>query len=693
MSTTRLGKHPILSVDGEATVPFYWQGQRLYARPGEMISSALFASGHHVFGHHPRDDTALGIFCANGQCAQCAVVADGVPVKSCMVSVRPEMVVGPCEGFPSLPALRGEAQIGETSLTRAQVLVIGAGPAGLAAAIELGKLGLEVLVVDDKDRPGGKLVLQTHKFFGSIEDTRAGKRGIDIATELAAEMAELQTVGLWLNATAVGVFSDGRVGVVKEDVYHLVQPEAVLVCAGAREKQIPFPGHAIPGVYGAGAFQTLLNRDLVAPCARLFVLGGGNVGLIAAYHAVQADLEVVGLAEGMPQVGGYEVHADKIRRLGVPIYCSHTVVAAHGDEHVDAVTIAEVDSGFRPIAGTEKTFAVDTVLVAVGLAPLDDFYHQAKAFGMKVRSAGDAEEIAEASAATFGGRIAALELAADMGLDVPEVPPAWKQKLEVLKARPGVLQRRAEVAPAEDVYPVLRCHQEIPCNPCSTVCPVSAIEMQGDPILGAPVYVGPSCTACTRCVSICPGLAVTIVDNRRDAEHPVVTVPFELNRDHIAKGDHVLCTGDGGEALGHFEVLSVVSPRTADRCTLVRIRATRETAHRFAGIRIQTPEALLPIEPVPIRETPDDVIVCRCEHVSAREIREAIRSGVRDMNEMKAKLRVCMGACCGKNCPDHIAKLFRDEGVEPEEITRNTIRPLFVEVPFGVFAAGTGEEA
>ena len=142
-----------------------------------------------------------------------------------------------------------------------------------------------------------------------------------------------------------------------------------------------------------------------------------------------------------------------------------------------------------------------------------------------------------------------------------------------------------------------------------------------------------------------------------------------------------------------FEVLSVVSPRTADRCTLVRIRATRETAHRIAGIRIQTPEALLPIEPVPIRETPDDVIVCRCEHVSAREIREAIRSGVRDMNEMKAKLRVCMGACCGKNCPDHIAKLFRDEGVEPEEITRNTIRPLFVEVPFGVFAAGTGEEA
>ncbi|MEN8152010.1 MAG: FAD-dependent oxidoreductase, partial [Planctomycetota bacterium] len=429
----RVDEHPILpTADGdEPRVPFYWNGDRLSARPGEMISSALFAAGIHTFGHHPRDGQPLGIFCANGQCAQCTVVANGVAVKSCMVPVADNMVVESCDRAPTLPVIEEEPVLGETKVVKAGVLIVGAGPAGLAAAIELGKLGVEVLVIDDKDRPGGKLVLQTHKFFGSIEDTQAGTRGIDIADNLAAEMAEQETVSLWLMSTAVGVFSDGKVGVVKDDTYHLIEPEALLIATGARERQIPFPGHTLPGVYGAGAFQTLLNRDLVKPCRRLFILGGGNVGLIAAYHALQADIEVVGLAEAMPRVGGYKVHEDKIKRIGVPVYLRHTVLQAHGEDHVEAVTIAEVDKDFTPIEGTEQTFDVDTLLVAVGLAPLDDFHHQALAFGIPSYMAGDAAEIAEASAATFGGKIEALKMAKDLGLDVPEVPLDWYDKLEV----------------------------------------------------------------------------------------------------------------------------------------------------------------------------------------------------------------------------------------------------------------------
>jgi NADPH-dependent 2,4-dienoyl-CoA reductase/sulfur reductase-like enzyme/Fe-S-cluster-containing hydrogenase component 2/bacterioferritin-associated ferredoxin len=692
MNEQRVEKHPILPPAGTpAEVPFYWNGERLLARPGEVISSALFAAGIHVFGHHPRDGAPLGIFCANGQCAQCTVIANGVAVKSCMVPVTKDMVVESCDRAPKLPVLTDAPEIGETMTLDTSVLVIGAGPAGLSAAIEFGKLGVRTLVVDDKDRPGGKLVLQTHKFFGSVSDTRAGTRGIDIATELAAEMAALPSVTLWLEATAIGVFSDGRVGIVRKGSYHLVDPDALLVAAGAREKQLPFPGHTLPGVYGAGAFQTLLNRDLVRPCRRLFILGGGNVGLIAAYHALQADLTVVGLAEALPAVGGYEVHADKIRRLGVPIFTSHTVLAAHGTGHVEKVTIAEVDREFKVVPGTEKTFEVDTLLVAVGLSSLNEFAREAEAFGMKVEAAGDAAEIAEASAATFGGRIAALKLAKKLGLPVADVPTEWEEKLDVLKARPGAPSPHACAPPDLAVYPVIRCTQEIPCNPCSTVCTKHAIDLDGDPILGLPRFTGPECSGCAKCVAICPGLAITMVDSRKDPENPIVTIPFELPAEHVAKGTLVLATGAHGEPLGLFPVVDVKNRKAADRCLLVQVRAPKATAPLIAGIRVQDPAEMKPLEEALAGEPADDVVICRCEHVKAFDIRKAVREGTRDLNEMKAKLRVCMGACCGKNCPELIAKIFKAEGVDPGKTTPNTRRPLFVEVPFGVFAGGSKE--
>jgi sarcosine oxidase subunit alpha len=691
MSERRVVEHPVLPPPtDEPTVPFTWQGRRLLARPGEMISSALFAAGVHSFGHHPRDGAPQGIFCANGQCAQCTVIADGVAVKSCMVPVAEGMVVEPCEGQPGLPMLEAEPIIGETPLHRVQVLVIGAGPAGLSAAVELARRGVRVLVVDDKDRPGGKLVLQTHKFFGSIEDTRAGTRGTDLARGLAADLEAQPTAELWLEATAVGVFSDKRVGVVQRGAYHIIEPELLLVATGAREKQIPFPGHTLPGVYGAGAFQTLLNRDLVRPCERLFVLGGGNVGLIAAYHAMQAGIEVVGLVEAMSEVGGYRVHADKIRRLGVPVWLSHTVVAAHGDEHVEAVTIAGVDRRFQVLPGTERTFAVDTLLVAVGLSPLDEMVAQAQAFGLPVLSAGDAERIAEASAATFGGRIAALKVAAAIGLEVEDIPQDWYDKLAVLEARPGPYSRVEPPTVGPKVYPVLHCHQEIPCNPCSSVCPKGSITMRGHPIMGLPQFEG-ECTGCARCAMICPGLAITIVDGRKDPEQPLVTVPYEQPAELVAAGDFVLATDVEGAPLGRFEVVDSRDRKIADHTVMVRLRVPAALAPRVAGFRIQDPEDLLPVEAPGAEPVADEVIICRCEHVSAGEIRASIRAGVRDVNELKAQLRVCMGACCGKNCPEHIERIFRQEGVDPGETTPNTKRPLFVEVPLGVFAKGGGE--
>ena len=127
----------------------------------------------------------------------------------------------------------------------------------------------------------------------------------------------------------------------------------LLVASGARESLV-FPGNTLPGVYGAGAFQTLVNRDLVKPCENLFIIGGGNVGLIAGYHAIQAGIHVAGLVEAAPECGGYKVHKDKLIRSGVPVYTSHTVLEARGIEKVESVVIAEVDRNFQPILGPKK---------------------------------------------------------------------------------------------------------------------------------------------------------------------------------------------------------------------------------------------------------------------------------------------------------------------------------------------------
>ena len=136
------------------------------------------------FGHHPKDGSPQGIFCANGQCAQCLVLADGMPVKSCMELVRPGLRVEPADGLPELPKVASAPGMREIQEIEIPVLIIGGGPAGMSAAIQLGQRGIRTLLVDDKHRLGGKLVLQTHRFFGSVNTVYAGTRGIDIATRL-----------------------------------------------------------------------------------------------------------------------------------------------------------------------------------------------------------------------------------------------------------------------------------------------------------------------------------------------------------------------------------------------------------------------------------------------------------------------------------------------------------------------------
>ncbi len=314
------------------------------------------------------------------------------------------------------------------------MVCIGAGPAGLAAAVEAARNGVDVVVYDENERPGGQLFKQIHKFFGSREH-RAQERGFDIGNSFLTEAREL-SVEVSLNSVVLGIYENGALNVMIRDRIEQVKAEKTLVATGASENMIPFPGWTLPGVIGAGAAQTMANIHGIRPGNDILMVGSGNVGVIVSYQMIQAGARVAAVIDAAPKIGGYAVHAAKIARVGVPFFMSHTIKEARGKERVEGATIIEVDDNWNPLPGTEKQFEVDTVCIAVGLnpatqlirmagckmanspvlggqLPAHDLNQETSIKGLYV--AGDASGIEEASTAIIEGRIAGLAIAHSLG--------------------------------------------------------------------------------------------------------------------------------------------------------------------------------------------------------------------------------------------------------------------------------------
>jgi NADPH-dependent 2,4-dienoyl-CoA reductase/sulfur reductase-like enzyme/Fe-S-cluster-containing hydrogenase component 2 len=747
MKENRITRHPILKKISGKRVSFKFNGEIYSAFDGEMISSALFAVGITTFGHHSHDNSPLGLFCANGQCSQCMVIVDGKPMKGCMTPVSEDIDVRSAEGLPQLEESDEESDLlAFPAIEEVKVLIVGGGPAGLNGAIELGKLGIEVLIVDDKAEAGGKLSLQTHNFFGSVKDCYAGTRGVDIGHILTNDAQSYPSVKLWLNSTVVGVYSDKVFGILSNGVYKLVKPEAVLIATGAREKSLVFPGCELPGVYGAGAFQTLVNRDLIRCSENLFIIGGGNVGVIAAYHALQAGIDVAGLVEALPKCGGYKVHVDKIKRLGVPIWTSKTILRAEGDGKVERAIIASIDSNFQPIAGTEEVVKTDTILVAVGLSPVNELLEKSKLYGINTYMAGDAEEIAEASAAIFSGKIVGRKMARDLGYDI-EIPADWQPLADILKSRPGsTIEKRPRsfhskasfslfgqnifrqdyntgsikgkkvndavgisISPPNSwestsealenrgesllnyksstsepaIFPVLHCYQEIPCNPCVHACPLDSITIDGS-IMNLPEFEG-KCIGCERCILACPGLAISLIYNDYDPTGKTVklALPFEFEISQLEGASSVVITGVQGDILGDAKIIEIKDSPKQDRRKLIYLQVPSELKLHVVGFQIRKPQEALTLDNY--EDQDGDPIVCLCERIRKSEIVGQIRAGVTDMNQLKATIRTGMGSCGGKTCTNHILRIFREEGVDLSEVVLPTDRPFVTEVHLGDF--------
>jgi len=429
-----------------------------------------------------------------------------------------------------------------------------------------------------------------------------------------------------------------------------------------------------------------VNRDRIKPTEKLFIVGGGNVGLIGAYHALQAGIDVIGIVEALPECGGYKVHLDKIKRLGIPIFTSHTVIRAEGTDHLKNVVISKIDNKYQPIKGSEHSFKADTLLIAVGLTPVDELKNQAEAFGLKTYAAGDAAVIAEASAAMFSGRISGRQILLDQGFDI-EIPPEWLTIVDILRSRPGDIKKTSVSPKNKEIYPVIRCVQEIPCNPCTEACVLQSITIKDSSMMGKPQFEG-DCLGCNRCVSICPGLAISLVDKSYDSSKKTarVTIPWELPDETITLGEKVTTTEIEGDVIGKGIVIAMKDSEWQDRRRLLSLEVPFTDADRVAGIRIKEPFVKNPMKISEKTKSDEDIIVCRCERVTKKDIIDYIeKSGTRDFNAIKAAIRVGAGACGGKTCIDLIMRIFKELHINVDDVEPSVDRPFNQEVPLKTF--------
>ena len=252
------------------------------------------------------------------------------------------------------------------------VVVIGGGPAGLAAAVEARKSGCRDVLLIERDRILGGILNQCihdgfglHRFGEALTGPEYAQRYIDEFSALGIEAA-LGTIVLSLDGRR-HLYVTSRKGVAR------IEAGAVVLAMGCRERTagaIGIPGTRPAGVYTAGAAQNLINLQNVMVGSRVVILGSGDIGMIMARRMTLEGARVEAVFELLPYASGLARNIQQcLNDFDIPLHLSTTVVEIHGRERVTGVTVARVDESRRPIAGTERMVPCDTLLLSVGLIP------------------------------------------------------------------------------------------------------------------------------------------------------------------------------------------------------------------------------------------------------------------------------------------------------------------------------------
>ena len=281
-----------------AEVRFSFEGRDIVARDGQTVGAALAAAGELAL-RETRLGTARGIFCGMGVCQECLVTVDGMPNRrACLEPVREGAHVRR-QAFPGEPPgiTRGAPPIGleDVAVESADVLVIGGGAGGLAAAEAARACGLDVLLLDERSIAGGQYFKQTAAALGAPALDRQQRDGASLR-----ERAVAAGVRLLDKAEVVTPLDPGSVLVVRAGRSLVARGRAMIVATGAYERGVPLPGWTLPGVMTTGAVQTLWRSYRAVPGRRILVAGNGPLNLQVACEMIDAGADVVAVAEAAP---------------------------------------------------------------------------------------------------------------------------------------------------------------------------------------------------------------------------------------------------------------------------------------------------------------------------------------------------------------------------------------------------------
>jgi glycine/D-amino acid oxidase-like deaminating enzyme len=459
-------KHPNMRPAG-APVRLRFDGAEIEALTGETIAAAL-AAADIVSVRQARSGAPRGPFCGMGACFDCLVTIDGRPnQRACLtkvadgMEVRSEPIAGPTDGAPVAPAEE----------IACDVLVVGAGPAGLSAARDLARAGANVIVADERLHAGGQ-------FFKPLAPSQAAeRRHLDrqFRDGAALHEAALQAGVRILNETTVwAAFSATDVAAIVAGRSTLFRPKRLVLATGAYEQSLPVPGWTLPGVMTVGALQTLARSYRVAPGDRIVVAGNGPLCLQTAAELLDGGANVVAVLESAsrPTVAGLPEFLQAAwaspallasglalaSRLKPLLHWRHRVTRLLGDDRVRRVEAADlsIDAdivalgyGFSSSSELARSLGCRHQFVLRGSGSMETVIDaDGRTSVPEVFAIGDGARFGGAQAAMAAGSIAAAAVARDLGLAVPE-PQRARRSLARAQRFQKALWRLFEAAPQQ----------------------------------------------------------------------------------------------------------------------------------------------------------------------------------------------------------------------------------------------------